>query len=148
MSVEENKALVRRWIEALNQRNLTVHDDIFAPDVVVHEASGRHTTGVAHKQLMAVLLAAFPDLRVTLEDLIAEGDKVVARVLCQGTYQGRWQGPGGLLGIPPTGEPVTFGAMRIYRIAGGKVVEHWGETDYLGLMQQLGVMPVPSQGGQ
>ncbi len=141
MSAEENKALIRRWIEGLNQRNLAIHDDIFAPDVVVHVAPGRQTSGAAHKQVMAVLLAAFPDLRITLEDLIAEGDKVVTRVRCQGTYQGRWQGPGGLQEIAPTGQPATFGAMRIYRIAGGKVVEHWGETDFLGLTRQLGVMP-------
>jgi predicted ester cyclase len=86
-----------------------------------------------------MFLTAFPDLHFTVEDMIAEGDKVVARITMSGTQQGAF------MGIPPTGKHVAFTAIDINRIAGGKSVEHWWEMDALGLMQQLGVVPAPGQ---
>ena len=84
-------------------------------------------------------LTAFPDLHFTVEDMIAEGDKVVARLTTQGTQTGPF------LGIPPTGKHTSIGCIDINRMAGGKSVEHWLEMDTLGLLQQLGVIPESSQ---
>ena len=84
-------------------------------------------------------LSAFPDLHITVEDMIAEGDKIVARLTMRGTHQGAF------LGIPPTGKQVTGTAIDINRITGGKSVEHWNNSDTLGLLQQLGVVPLPGQ---
>jgi predicted ester cyclase len=86
-------------------------------------------------------LTAFPDLHLTIEDLIAEGDKVVDRQTARGTHQGTF------MGIPPTGKQITVTAMNISRIVGGKIVEHWVELDTLGMLQQLGVVPMPGQAG-
>lgn len=82
---------------------------------------------------------AFPDLYGTIEDLIAEGDKVVTRITYRGTHQGEF------MGIPPTGRPVTMTFTGINRIAGGKIAEGWVNFDALGMMQQLGVIPTPGQ---
>jgi predicted ester cyclase len=84
-------------------------------------------------------LTAFPDLHFTVEDIIAEGDKVVTRLTCRGTQQGAF------MGIPPTGKQATVTAIDINRFAGGKSVEHWLNMDTLGLLQQLGVIPAPGQ---
>jgi predicted ester cyclase len=87
------------------------------------------------KQLIIGLLRAFPDQHETIDDPVAEGDKVVARVRWTGTHQGEY------LGVAPSGKQVTYTAITIYRIVGGKVVESWQEGDRLGLMQQLGIIP-------
>jgi predicted ester cyclase len=86
-------------------------------------------------------MAAFPDGQTTTEDLIAEGDRVVERYSFRGTNTGSF------LGAPPTGRPVQSSSISIYRIANGKIVEHWGENDVIGVMQQLGLMPAPGQAG-
>lgn len=87
------------------------------------------------KQFIKMVRDAFPDFHDTVEDLIAENDKVVLRVTCTGTHKGEF------MGVPPTGKQVTVSAIAIYRFAGGKAVEHWNVTDRLSLMQQLGVIP-------
>lgn len=136
MSTEENKALVRRGYEEMNKGNLARMDEGFAADVVVHTPAGQETHGLEEgKQLITKLWRAFPDHHETVDDIVAEGDKVVARVRWTGTHQGEFQG------IAPTGKQVTLRAITIYRIAGGKIVEVWEEADILGLMQQLGVIP-------
>jgi steroid delta-isomerase-like uncharacterized protein len=144
MSTEQNKAVYRRFMEeVVNQGNLAVVDELVAVDVVEHEElppgypQGRE--GV--KQFFAMLRTAFPDLQATIEDLIAEGDKVVGRGTWSGSHRGQF------MDIPPTGKRVSFGVMDIGRIADGKIVEHWGQTDMLGLLQQLGVVPLPGEGG-
>jgi predicted ester cyclase len=81
---------------------------------------------------------AFPDVRMTVEDGFAEGDKVVVR------WTGRGAHTGELMGIPPTGKQVTVTGIDVYRVAGGKLVERWGEFDQMGMMQQLGVVPLPA----
>jgi predicted ester cyclase len=129
MSTEDNKALMRRcYEEVLNKKKTAAIDDFIAPDHI-EEA----------KQSITMYLAAFPDLHVTVEDMVAEGDKVVARLTARGTHQGAF------LDIPPTGKQVTITMIDINRITGGKSVEHWVEMDTLGLLQQLGVVPLPGQ---
>ena len=140
MSTEQNKALIRRaYEEAFNQRNLAVLDELDAPDFVCHNASTTMQGLEAFKQFLSLYLTAFPDARFTVEDMIAEGDRVVARHTFRGTHTGN------LMGIAPTGKQVTTTGVTITRFANGKGVELWGNSDDLGLLQQLGVVPAPGQ---
>ena len=141
MSVEDNKALYRRYREAFSQQDLARFDAIMAPNYVYHAPGVPDLPPGPEgmKQLVSGHLAAFPDLRVTIEDLIAEGDKVVARLTYRGTHQGEFQG------IPPTGKTVAMSSIDLVRIAGGKIVEEWESPDNLGLLQQLGIIPTPGQ---
>ena len=141
MSIEENKANVRRGFEAVNQKNLTVFDDLLTPDVVFHSASTTMRGLEAYKQFLSMLFTAFPDLQFTIEDMIAEGDTVVVRYSTRGTHQGPFRG------IAPTGKQVSGTGMFIDRIVNGKAVEQWFNGDDLGLLQQLGVIPAPGQPG-
>ena len=141
MSVEDNKALYRRYSEAVVQRDFALFDDVFTPSFVYH------APGVvdlppgpeAFKQLVSGFFAAFPDMRLTIEDLIAEGDTVAARLTYRGTHQGEFQG------IAPTGKQISMSSIDVVRIAGGKIVEEWESPDFLGLLQQLGAIPTPGQ---
>ena len=135
MSTEDNKAHVRRGFEAVNQKNLAVFDELLTPDVVFHNASTTMEGLEAYKQFLSMYMTAFPDLHFTIEDMIAEGDTVVARFTTRGTHQGN------LMGIPPTGKQVSGTGMFIDRIVNGKALEQWFNTDDLGLLQQLGVVP-------
>ena len=139
MSTEENKALARRAYEAYNQRNLTAYYELLSPEFVLHNASMTIQGLDAYKQFLSMYLAAFPDARVSLEDLIAEGDKVVTRQTFRGTHQGE------LMGIPPTGKQVSGTGILITHVANGKAIEQWSNYDDLGLLQQLGVVPAPGQ---
>jgi len=139
MSTEENKALMRRWIEAVNQRNLAVFDELCAPEFVYHDASKTMQGLEPYKQFLSMYLTAGPDLHFTIEDEVAEGDKVVTRYTTRGTHLGSF------MGIPPTGKHVTVTGIAITRIANGKAVEEWANADDLGLLQQLGVIPAPGQ---
>jgi predicted ester cyclase len=137
---EENKAIVvRRQEEELHtQGNLDTADKIFAPDYVGHDPSNpEDIRGLeAAKQAAANYREAFPNLQVTIEDLIAEGDKVAARIRFRGTHQGE------LEGIAPTGRRVEATGIIISRIEGGKIAEDcWANFDDLGLMRQLGAIP-------
>ena len=135
MSTEDNKAHVRRGFEEVNQKNLAVFDELLTPDVVFHNASATMQGLEAYKQFLSMYMTAFPDLHFTIEDTIAEGDTVVARFTTRGTHLGN------LMGIPPTGKQVSGTGMFIDRIVNGKAVEQWFNTDDLGLLQQLGVIP-------
>ena len=139
MSTEDNKAVVRRFYEeVMNQKKRAVLDEVFDLNVVDHFAPPGTPGGLeGARQTLGMFLTAFPDLHFTVEDLIAEGDKVVARATLSGTQQGAF------MGIPPTGKHVTMTGIDINRFVGGKSVEHWVEMDTLGLMQQLGVIPPP-----
>ena len=140
MSIEENKALARRYIEELfNQKNLATIDELNTPDVVLHNASMTIQGREPYKQFVSMYNAAFPDLHFLVEDLIAEGDKVVTRYMAQGTQQGA------LMGIAPTGKQVSVTNILITRIANDKAVEQWLNFDALGMLQQLGVVPAPGQ---
>ncbi len=141
MSTEENKALYRRYYEALSQRDYARFDEIFAPTYVYHAPGLPDPVAgpEAFKQLVSGYVAAFPDVQPAIEDLIAEGDKVVARLTYRGTHQGEFQG------IAPTGKQISMSSIDIVRIADGKIVEEWESPDNLGLLQQLGVIPTPGQ---
>jgi steroid delta-isomerase-like uncharacterized protein len=135
---EENKALVRRQEEELfGGGNLDVADEIYAPDYVGHDPSNpEEVRGLqAAKQAAADYRRAFPDLRVTVEELIAEEDKVAARLRVRGTHLGD------LNGIAPTGRRVDFTGIVISRVEGGRIAEDWANFDDLGMMRQLGVIP-------
>jgi len=140
MSTEENKVLVQRsYDEFFNTGNLALVDQFHANDYVAHIISLPPIQGLeAIKQLASGYFRAFPDLHITLEDMVAEGDKVMTRVSWRGTHKGEF------IGIPPTGKQVRD-RMYEYRIAGGKIAEWWDYSDNLGLMQQLGVIPAPGQ---
>ena len=142
MSTEENKALVRRWIEEDNRRNLAGVEELLARDYVWHGTGGFPDMDLAGlKQLETAFWTAFPDMHATVENLIAEGDKVAYRFTIRGTHQGEF------MGVPATGKVVTVTGIYISRIAGGKVVEDWESFDALGLMQQLGAIPPMARAG-
>jgi steroid delta-isomerase-like uncharacterized protein len=137
MSAEDdNKTVVRRWIEAYNNRDTQAEADARAPGYVAH-APGLPgpLDSEAWTQFIASFAEAFPDLRIEVKDILSEGDLVAARNEFRGTHRGEFQG------IPPTGKEVAFSSIEINRMADGKVEEHWFELDLLGLMQQLGALP-------
>lgn len=134
MTTDDNKALVQRFFdEVINQRNLAALDQFAHPGGVNHTVP----PGMPQEsnQFLGQYLNAFPDVKATVEDLMADGDKVVARVSYRGTHQGAFRG------IPPTGKQIAVTGINIFRIANGQLVEHWGLTDRLAVLQQLGVVP-------
>ncbi len=141
MSAQDNKALVRRFIEeVVNKGNLSVVDELVAPNFVDHSAPPGQPPGPQGvKQAIQMYHGAFPDIQMTAEDIIAEGDKVASRVIFTGTHKGE------LMGIAATGKQVTVNFIEIIRWQDGKAVERWAVTDMLGLMQQLGAVPPPGQ---
>ncbi len=148
MTIEENKAIVRRAYEdGMNKKNLAIIDEVFAPEYVAHFPGVPPIRGVDNiKELIKAFIAAFPDIVFTVEDQIAEGDKVATRWTARGTHQGEFRGfPPKTHGIPPTGKEVSFSATDIYRISGGKIVEEWNTLEQLDVMQQLGVVSAPPE---
>jgi steroid delta-isomerase-like uncharacterized protein len=140
MSAEENKTLVRRWLEeCYNKGNVSAADEIVAPDYINHSAPHGQMPGLAaEKQYVAMIRSAFPDFHLAIEDQIAEDDKVVTHLTASGTYEG------GLEDIPSTavtGKQVRVAEILIHRIDGGKVVEGWIVIDELGVWKQLGAIP-------
>lgn len=140
MEGDEAKALFRRYIDELaNRGNMDAADELVAEAMIEHESpppgspSGR--AGVKH--FFAMLRRAFPDIRVTVEDQLADGDRVASRVVCRGTHRGEF------MGIPASGNRVQYEAIDIVRISEGQVVEHWGVTDTFALLQQLTALPEP-----
>jgi len=142
MSTEDNKARVHRAYEGFNQRNLAVFNELCAPDLVFHNASTTIHGLEASMQVLSMLLTAFPDAHFTVEDMIAEGDTVVARYTLRGSHQGNF------MGIPSTGKQINVTGIEIFHFANGKVVEEWVNGDDLGLLHQLGVIPTPGQASQ
>ncbi len=141
MSTEENKAIIRRWVfEVWHNHNLSAVNEFVTADYLRHDPNVPEVRGAeAAQQLVAMFLTAFPDLHFTIEDMVAEGDTVVARYTARGTHQGE------LLGIPSTGRQIALSAIEIYRLTDGKIAEQWTIMDALGLMQQLGAIPAPGQ---
>ena len=135
---ENNKAVVRRLFEELwNKGNLSVADQLFTPNYTHHDSSSPDFGhGPESERKRATLYrTAFPDLRLTIEDLIAEGDTVMARWTCHGTHKGE------LNGIAPTGKPFTISGVTSARLLNGKLAEGYVNWDALGMMQQIGVVP-------
>ena len=143
MSVEVNKALVRRYYEELwNRWDLKLADELIAPNVAFRGSLGTATSGIeGFRQYVGSVRAAFPDFQNTIEELIAEGDRVVARLTYRGTHQGD------LFGIPPTGKQVTYAGLALFRIAEGKIVDIYVVGDTLSLMQQLSISPFTGRVG-
>jgi predicted ester cyclase len=144
LTPEEHKANARQAFDTFfNQKNLAAIEEYCAPNYVGHFSSVpepvRGPEGL--RQFLGVYLKAFPDIQVTVEDVVVEGDKVAVRITLRGTHQGD------LMGIPPTGKPILSTGIHILRLVGDKAVEQWANGDDLGLMQQLGVIPTPGQGG-
>jgi steroid delta-isomerase-like uncharacterized protein len=139
MTNQTNKAIVHRYVEdGANAGNMDVIDELFADDFVNHEPTQPATRTLQEvKQFFMVRQAAFPDQRTTIEDLVAEGDRVAKRWTWRGTQTGEFHG------IPPTGRQVTIAGIDILRVADGKIREIWWGYDMLGVLQQLGVMPQP-----
>lgn len=139
---EENKALTRRYFEEVfNERNLQAVDELYATDYVLHDpALPQEAQGLeGARRATDMYLQAFPDVRTTVEDQVAEGDKVATRWRAVGTHQGE------LMGIAPSGNRVVVTGIQVDRISGGKIEETWANYDALGMMQQLGAVPEPGQ---
>jgi steroid delta-isomerase-like uncharacterized protein len=132
MSAEENRRLIRHFFEGVNARDMTTFE-IFARDAIHHNPfPGTQPGREGNKQGMMLLFAAFPDWQTTIEDLIAEGDKVVVRMTQRGTHQGPF------FGLAATDKQVTVAGIAIFRLRNGQIVEEWLITDQLSAMQQLG----------
>ncbi|HYM68159.1 MAG TPA: ester cyclase [bacterium] len=138
---DANKEIVSRWIEeAVNRGNLDVADAVIAADYLGHVPGPGLTPGREDaKQQVAGFRAAFPDLHVTIEDIIAVGDKVVTRWAARGTHKGPF------MGIPPTNKQAAWVSIHINRVVDGKITEDWHASDLLGVMRQVGVFPAPGQ---
>lgn len=137
MSTAANKALVRRvFEEGFNQGKIELVDELIAADFVDHGAApGLPDTGPeSFRQTVMLFRSAFPDMHVTIDDMIAEGDRVVTRGHWNGTHRGSF------FGIPGTGKQFSLTSTDILRIEQGRVVEHWGNEDDLGMLQQLGIL--------
>ena len=137
MSLEENKAKIRLiHDEVINKGNMSIIDELVSVNIVDHGIPLEVPNGVdGMKQMVTTFRTAFPDINLTREDMIAEGDKVVCRYTMRGTHKGE------LMGIAPTGKQVTLSGIEINRFEQGKLVEHWEQADMMGLMQQIGSSP-------
>jgi steroid delta-isomerase-like uncharacterized protein len=143
MAVEENKALVRReMVELFNHTgNLDAVEEIIAPDYVSYEPTSGQTRGIeGARQFAATFRQAFPDLENTIDDMVAEGDKVVVRFKARGTHDGETEAFG-----PATGKRMDITGITIKRVSEGKIAEAWTNFDALGMMQQLGLIPESAQ---
>lgn len=138
---EQNKDLVRRFVERFSQKDQDVFDELLAPAFVdLTPAPGAEPTREGWKQNVSMgEWLAFPDLHFQIEEQIAEGDRVVNRMTARGTHRGEFRG------IPATGKEVNGANVTIFRVAGDKITERWTIFDSMGMMQQLGVIPAPAE---
>lgn len=134
---QENKSAVQRFYkEVINGRNLELIDQMLSPDFIEHEeVPGLEPGPEGAKQFFAMIQAGFPDFHMNIEDVVAEGDKVVVRSTLTGTHKGEF------MGIPPSEKQISVPVIDILRLADGKVAEHWGLTDNATMMEQLGATP-------
>ena len=140
MSAEQNKALVSQFLKGLDER-LSIIDEVCASQVVAHIPGGiQPIDREGFRQFVSLLYLAFPDMSHTVEDQVAEGDKVVSRLTVEGTHQGPFQG------MAPTGKRVKFTDIMISRLEDGKIKEVWAQFDALGLLQQLGLLSTMEPG--
>ena len=136
MSAEENKDLVRRAWEILSQRNPDLIEEFYPPDLVWHEPDQDIQGYEQARQFATTFFDAFPDINITVDDVIAEGDQVVTRYTIRGTHQGETEEFG-----PPTEKQMELEGITIHRFDGGKIVEEWERYDNLSVLQQLGLVP-------
>lgn len=138
MSTEENKQLVRRFFEeGPCKGNLAVANSLLSPDFEIHIPLPAPPGIEGINEVITTCRAAFEHLNVTIEDLVAEGDKVVARFIARGVHKGSF------MNLPPTGKEITMTGIEIFRIENGKIAELWGEVNLLGMMQQLEIFSTP-----
>jgi len=138
MSAKPNKAILQRGADGFNNRQdrsewLEIHD----PSVIAHGLSNEPLDLNGLKKFYGGLWAAFPDLRITIDDMVEEGEKVAWRLTARGTHTSEFRG------APATGKQVTFGAQYIFEFRDGKIVKRWTTIDRLGLLVQLGAIPAP-----
>ena len=143
MSNKEVRALERQIFEVMNEGKAAIVakiDEVCSADILAHTATGNDLRGVeAFKQYMVGFYDAFPDLHITIEDILVDGDKAATRYTYTGTNRGAF------MGVPPTNRRITGWAIEIDRFSDGRLVELWGRLDTLGLMQQLGLIPAPKR---
>jgi steroid delta-isomerase-like uncharacterized protein len=142
MSPTENKAIVRRYVEeCFNRNNPALVDELCSPTFQLHDPGTPTTRSgpAALKEVLSIYHSAFPDVQLTIEEQIAEGDRVATRWTGRGTHRGE------LMGVSPTGRQVTVSGIQIDRISGGKFVEGWTNWDTLGMLQQLGAVAAQAQ---
>jgi steroid delta-isomerase-like uncharacterized protein len=144
MVAEENKALLRRWYEGVSKGDAATSAALVAPD---YRMNGQPLAPQGAQQVTATILAAFPDWSVTVQDLIAEGDRVAARLTYSGTHRGVWLGRGPVRGLPPTGKRFAITSHEHYRIVDGRIAEAWVQSDMASLAEQLGVSQGTAQAG-
>lgn len=136
---QENKDFIRTWTEDFwNKQNIAVYDNYFTADFIIHHADGDQNRE-QDKKMCQAFFTAFPDMHFTLDDLVAEGDKVAMIWNANCTHKGEF------MGIPATGNRIEFKGIDVFRIANGKIAEIWASMDKLGMMQQLGVIPQMSE---
>lgn len=141
MSTEQNKAVLLRAAENFSrQGDKTAYLELYDTEAILHGYAGVEPGLVSITQFYQGFWVAFPDCQLTLDNLVAEGDKVACSFVVRGTHQGDF------MGIPPIGKPINLTGATILRFANGKCVERWSQADFLGLLQQLGVAPSPGQG--
>src|SRR5215213_3716789 len=134
---EENKALARSsWEEIVNKQNPQAIDEVYAPNFVWHEPDQDIQGSEQARQFASTFFAAFPDINISVEDVIAEGEQVVTRYTIRGTHQGETEEFG-----PPTQKRMELKGITIHRFEGDKIVEEWERYDNLSVMQQLGLAP-------
>jgi len=141
MSAEQNKAIVRRWVASgWNTGDLSMVDEFYAADYTLHSPGAPDLRGTdAFKAYVTMYRTALPDMHFTIEDMLAEDDKVAWRVTARGTHRGE------LMGIAPTGKSAVIWAFIVSRFDAGKWAEDWVLVDTMGMLQQLGVLPAPGQ---
>ena len=135
----ENKVAMRRFVEFINTSSEKLAEELISPDAVFH-VPGRPEPmrgPAGYLAVIGIMRSGFPDIQWTLEEMIAEDDKVAARFTMRGTHQGSF------FGVPPTGKTIAVQAMNFYRLSGGQFVEERGQPDLLGLLMQIGAVPPP-----
>jgi len=138
MSPEENKAVILRLYDLINQKQLDAYYELYAPDFIDHASTGDRSLEQM-KQFEAMATAAFPDAKFTVDNMVAEGDKVAFQVHCRMTHKGTFRG------VAPTGKKIEVINTHIVKIVANKVMEWWGTMDNLGMMQQLGIVSLSGQ---
>ena len=139
MSAEANKLTMRRFVEFINTASAGLAKELISPNAVFH-VPGRPEPmrgPAGYLAIIEMMRGGFPDIQWTLEEMVAEDDKVAARFTMRGTHQGTF------MGVPPSGKKITVQAMNIYHLSDGKFVEEHGQPDMLDLLQQIGAVPSP-----
>jgi steroid delta-isomerase-like uncharacterized protein len=139
MVQEDNKAVVRRFFAALDAQDIDAVGDLLASNYRLHFDGNPEMDRAGGIGFFGAFLAAFPDIRHQVQDQLAEGDQIATRIVVRGTHENE------MMGIPATGNEIAISAINMFRIDEGKIAEHWVNSDSLGMMIQLGVVPPPGE---